>query len=341
MKRKIFISILIAIIALIAWNRSLIGYGLNQGYGQLNIIWKARPIREALDDPAFPDSLKRRLLLVAEVRKYAIDTLGLKDTDNYQTLYDQKGEEVMWVVTGCDPFEFKPKLWDFPVLGEVPYKGFFDRDKAIREAKRLEAEGWDVGLRNPSGWSTLGWFTDPILSGMLNRSDGDLASLIIHEMVHATLFVKDSVDFNENLASFIADTAAYHFLAHKYGRESEVYQTYRYEDIDHVHYSKHVLRGALYLDSLYATFRLDQSKEEKLNKKKAAITSILESMDTLTLHRFRIPPRFKERLPNNDYFMNYKRYQSKQSHFRDELIANYGGDLRKMITDYQEKYPFL
>ncbi len=43
---------------------------------------------------------------------------------------------------------------------------------------------------------------------MLNRSEGDLANLIIHEMSHATIFVKDSVDFNENLATFIGDRGA-------------------------------------------------------------------------------------------------------------------------------------
>lgn len=71
MKRKIFISILVAISGLIIWNRSLIWYGLNQGYGQLHIMWNARPIREVLEDPEFPDSLKKRLLFVADVRTYA------------------------------------------------------------------------------------------------------------------------------------------------------------------------------------------------------------------------------------------------------------------------------
>jgi predicted aminopeptidase len=54
----------------------------------------------------------------------------------------------------------------------------------------------------------LGWFTDPILSKMLMRSEGDLANLIIHEMSHATIFVKDSIEFNENLATFIGDRGA-------------------------------------------------------------------------------------------------------------------------------------
>lgn len=341
MKRKVLVGLLLIFLGVVAWHHALIWYALNQGYGQWRIIWNARPVKEVLEDPNFPDSLKSRLRLIDEIRQFAIDSLGLKDTENYKTLFDQKGAEVMWVVTACEAFRFEAKTWKFPIVGTVPYKGFFDREKALSLAKELEAEGWDVGLRNPGGWSTLGWFTDPILSGMLNRNDGDLASLIIHEMVHATIFVKDSVEFNENLASFIADSAAYHFLRHKYGADSQPYKTYGYEDLDYQHYSQHVLRGVNYLDSIYRSFSPTATIDEKNAAKQKAIKKIVSTMDTLTLYRFKIPNRFQERLPNNDYFMNYRRYQSKQSNFKDELLQVYGGDLRKMIASYQQKFPFL
>ena len=86
---------------------------------------------------------------------------------------------------------------------------------ADKEMELLKEAGYDVGMRTVGGWSTLGWFKDPILSNMLNRSYGDLANLIIHELVHATIFVKDSVEFNENLASFIGDQGAKLFLKRK------------------------------------------------------------------------------------------------------------------------------
>jgi len=341
MMRKIIFGVLAILLVLLIWNWSLLVYGVNQGIGQLNIVWNARPVDEILSDPKFPDSLKAKLHLINEVRKFAIDSLGLKDTDNYKTLYDQKGEELMWVVTACEPFELKPKEWTFPGLGSVPYKGFFDKEKAKAERDRLEKEGWDVGVMNPGGWSTLGWFTDPILSGMLTRSDGDLASLIIHEMVHATFFVKDSVELNENLASFIGDTTAYDFLKWKYGVESKDYKTYLYEDQDYRKYYPHVLRGTKMLDSLYQAIRSD-SVNVKKEKKERAIRKIVETMDTLTLHTTRKPSkRYEKRLPNNTYFMTYRRYQSKQMLFKDELRSKYQGDIRKMIKEYQAMYPFL
>ncbi|MEQ8362983.1 MAG: aminopeptidase [Cyclobacteriaceae bacterium] len=340
--KKVGLVVLLLLLLLIGWYWSLIVYGVGQGLGQLNIVWNARPIVEVLNDPAFPDSLKSKLRIIDEIKAYAIDSLGLKDSDNYKTVFDQKGKELMWVVTASEPFQLKAKTWDFPVIGTVPYKGYFDKDKAITEMKQLQEEGWDVGVRNPGGWSTLGWFTDPILSGMLERNEGDLASLIIHEMVHATIFIKDSVEFNENLASFIGDSAAYSFIAAKYGRQSQEYLTYVYEVVDHQRYSNHVLRGSIALDSLYSTFAEVDPDDFKKSKKDAMIQQIISSMDTLTLHQYKIPTqRFKERPPNNDYFLAYRRYQSKQIDFKAELEGKYHGDLREMIRAYTIRFPFL
>ncbi len=340
--KRIGLTFLVLLSILVIWNWSLIVYGVNQGMGQLKIVWNARPIASVLDDPNFPDSLKSKLRIVEEMKQFAIDSLGLADSQNYQTVYDQQGGELMWVITASEPFQLKPKTWNFPIVGTVPYKGFFEKEKAIRESKKLTDEGWDVGIRNPGGWSTLGWFTDPILSGMLERNEGDLASLIIHEMVHATIFVKDSVDFNENLASFIADSAAYDFLAWKYGRDSPEYETYVYEVEDHLRYSNHILRGGDALDSLYQSWLAGDTEELKRIKKDLMIRKIVSRMDTLTLYRYKIPrKRFEEKLPNNDYFLAYRRYQAKQVSFKEELNKKYNGNLKEMIRDYKLYFPFL
>jgi len=328
--------ILLLLGAVIFWD--LVSYGAQQGYGQLNIVWNAKPVEEFLSDPTFPDSLKAKLNFIDRVRKYAVDSLGLKDTKNYRTLYDQKGKEVMWVVMACLPFELKPKEWRFPIIGGVPYKGFFDQSRAFRLREELEKDGWDVIVRNPGGWSTLGWFTDPILSKMLSRTEGDLANLIIHEMSHATIFVKDSIDFNENLATFIGDRGTEKFLIDTYGQESVAYRTYIEEDKDYLKYVDHMLRGAKYLDSLYATFTENIPLTGKTQAKKVAIRKIVDSLDTLSLALTASPSkRFRDKLPNNAYFMNFRQYQAKQEIFWED----YRGDLRGFIRDLSEKYPFL
>jgi predicted aminopeptidase len=336
------LALLAILLVLVLFNFQLVVYGLQQGYGQMNIIWNAKPVTEFLDDPTFPDSVKARLRLIDEIRKYAIDSLALKDTENYKTLYDQKGEEIMWVVMASERFKLKPKEWRFPVVGSVPYKGFFKKERALKLKQELENEGWDVIVRNPGGWSTLGWFTDPILSKMLNRSEGDLANLIIHEMSHATIFVKDSIDFNENLATFIGDRGAEQFLIYKYGKSSKEYINYLEEDKDYLKYVDHMLRGAKMLDSLYAEMKQTDSLRQKLSVKENAIRKIVTALDTLSLALTKQPStRFKERLPNNAFFMNYRQYQAKQDIFGDEWKKEFNGDLRKYIQYLSKKYPFL
>ena len=340
--KRLLILVLAIVLVLLIWQWQLVMYGIQQGYGQLNIIWNAKPVEKYLSDPSFPDSLKARLRLIDDIRKYAIDSLGLKDTDNYKTMYDQKGEEVMWVVMACEPFALKPKEWDFPVIGSVPYKGFFDKARAERLRAQLVEEGWDVIVRNPGGWSTLGWFTDPILSKMLMRSEGDIANLIIHEMSHATIFVKDSVEFNENLATFIGDRGAEAFLKFKYGAESKEYQTYMQEDEDYLLYVDHMLRGAKMLDSLYTNMNEDDSIELKRVQKEHAIKKIVMALDTLPLKLTKKPSlRFSKTLPNNAYFMNYRHYQAKQTIFGDEWKTRFNEDLKAYIAYLSERYPFL
>jgi predicted aminopeptidase len=339
MLKKIFLSILIVLTALVIWQWSLVNYGARMGLGQLKIIWGAKPVEDFLGDPSFPDSLKTKLRMIAEVRKYAIDSLGLKDTENYKTMYDQRNQELMWVVQACGPFELKAKLWHFPIIGDLPYKGFFEKEKALAERKKLQRENYDVSIRNPGGWSTLGWFTDPILSDMLKRSEGDLAGLIIHEMVHSTIFIKDNADFNENLASFIGDTASYNFLAYKYGKNSKQYTQYMHEDQDYRTYSRHILRGTKLLDSLYKSFDSAESFDSKKEKKKLMIQKIVLNIDTLKLFEKRNST--SSWLPNNTYFMSFHLYQSKQKDFSEEFDKKYRGDLKAYIRYLSEQYPFL
>jgi predicted aminopeptidase len=332
--------LVVAVLVVVYWD--LVLYGLRQGSGQLNIIWNAKPVEEFLSDRAFPDSLKSRLTLITEVRRFAIDSLGLEDTENYKTMYDQKGKEIMWVVIASEEFSLTPKEWDFPILGAVPYKGFFNEQLAIDLKKELEKQNYDVIVRNPGGWSTLGWFTDPILSKMLNRSEGDLANLIIHEMSHATIFVKDSVDFNENLATFIGDRGAEQFLIFKYGPGSKQYKEYIHEDIDYLKYVDHMLRGGNTLDSLYQTFDASQSLETRRERKGQMIQKIVVAMDTLSLKLAKNPSqRFKDKLPNNAYFLNFRQYQASQDDFFSEWEKTFNKDLRAYIRHLAEKHPFL
>ncbi len=341
MVKKIALILFILLIIIIAWNYKLIRYGIEQGRGQLSIVWNARDVADVMSDPAVPDSVKTKLAYIAVVRQYAIDSLGLKDSDNYTTLYDQKGQPVLWVVTGTKPFAFEPYQWDFPVVGTVPYKGFFRKELATEEMKAVAGKGYDTGVRTVGGWSTLGWFRDPILSEMLSRSDGDLANLIIHELVHSTIFVKDSVTFNENLASFIADKGAVLFLKSHFGDSSAQVQNYYRELADEKKYADHILLGADKLDSLYTNFsNLDSAT--LADRKNDLIHKVVESVDTLNLSfAYDIRSRLEAQFPNNTYFMSFIRYRERQQDLDSLFNEKYNGNLRYMISELVQQYPYL
>ncbi len=218
MLKKISWGILLILIALCLYYWNWLSYGYNQAKGQLKVITQSRPIEDFLQDPNFPDSLKQKLELTMAVRGFAVDSLGLNKSDNYTELYDQKGKTLLWNVSASEPYALKAYTWQYPFLGEMPYKGF-DLEKAKKEADLLKEKGFDVRIRTVGGWSTLGILKDPLLSNMLERNDGALAEVIIHELTHATLFVKNEVEFNENLASFIGEKGAERFLvSHLWGQ---------------------------------------------------------------------------------------------------------------------------
>jgi hypothetical protein len=159
-------------------------------------------------------------------------------------------------------------------------------------------------------------------------------------MVHATIFIRGDVDFNENLASFIGDTASYYFLAAKYGKQSKEFRQYLEEDQDYRKYSRHILRGTRSLDSLYQSMKDEEPVELKKEKKKAMIYKIMSSADTLSLFQ----PRRKisiDRLPNNTYFMSYHLYQARQDQFKKELNDKFNGNIKAYIKHLSEQYPFL
>lgn len=343
MIRKIAGVVLLLILVIGLWQYQLLVYGLSQARGQIRILANVRSVASVLQDASVPDSTKEKLIFIQEVRQYAVDSLGINDSKNYTTFYDQGGKPSLWVVTAAAPFALEAREWKFPLLGSFPYKGFFEYDMALEESEKLKESNLDTHIGIVNGWSTLGWFKDPILSNMLLRNEGNIASLIIHELTHGTLFVKDSVEFNENLATFIGDEGARRFLKSKFGEKSLEYETYLQDKIDHERYVAHILRGCSALDSLYATFETnDEATTAKLEKKHALIDEIMDNIDTVSFNR---PTRYahlkNNTRPNNAFFMSYIRYQSKQTSFDDELKQRFNNDLRLYLEYLKERYPSL
>jgi predicted aminopeptidase len=215
--------LLLAATALLSQGCFTAGYLAQAARGEARLLLDARPLDEVLADPATPPRIRALLARVPAIKDYA-RAQGLSATKSYDRYTDLGRPAAAWLVQACAPLAFVPRRWSFPVVGSVPYLGFFDEAAARRLAAALaEEEGLDVDVRTPRAWSTLGWFRDPVLSTMLPPGDaalGELANTIFHESVHATVYVKDQSAFDESLASFVADRLTLPWLVGALGPEA-------------------------------------------------------------------------------------------------------------------------
>jgi predicted aminopeptidase len=181
---------------------------------------------------------------------------------------------VVWVVTASEPLRFHAKTWWFPVVGTVPYLGWFDRAEAHDLAAELRAEGWDADVGASGAYSTLGWFDDPVLSTMIPdglEATGELVNVILHESVHATLYVHGQTRFNESLAEFVSGKLTVTFLNHRYGPGSREEAAYHAAEHRGAVRSARMHRAYEELSHLYAS---SKSRAEKLAEKQRVLVAL-------------------------------------------------------------------
>ncbi len=192
------------------------------GRGQAKILLNSRSVETVLKDPATEESIKDKIKLVIEAKKYGEKVIGLAETSSFQKFYHVEGSSLLYVVTASPKDRLEPYQWWFPITGRVTTKGFFSREDALREGERLERKGLDVFVQGAQAYSTLGWFKDPIFSTTLRYEPAVVVHVVLHELTHSTIFFKDQFDFNEQIAYFVGAQGAVDFMGTKYGVGSAI-----------------------------------------------------------------------------------------------------------------------
>lgn len=186
-------------------------YVLQSAYQQGKILWAREPIEKLLQSERLDPDLKERLRLTLDAKSFA-QHMGLNVGGAFSDYVDVQKDVLTWVVVGSRQDSFQLYSWWFPIVGSVPYKGFFEREQADIESVYLERRGYETFVRGAEAFSTLGWFDDPLFSTTARKGPVHLVSTVIHESVHTTVWIKDSVAFNESLANFVATEATIEFF---------------------------------------------------------------------------------------------------------------------------------
>ena len=179
---------------------SNVSYLMQATGGQMEILSKAQPIPQIINDPSTKPALCKRLQYVEQVRTFASKQLALPDNGTFQRYCDLQRPYAVWNVFATKEFSMEPEQWCFPIAGCVSYRGYFSEQDAKSEAADLKQKKFDTYIGGIPTYSTLGWFDDPILSSFIDYSDPDLASIIFHELAHQIVYVPDDTAFNESFA---------------------------------------------------------------------------------------------------------------------------------------------
>jgi predicted aminopeptidase len=301
--------------------------------GQAKLLVSRRPVQEVLQDPNLSERDGRKIRLILDAKAFAIEHLGLYNSESYTTFVRLDRPYVSYNVTAASKDALRPYTWRFPIVGRVPYKGYFSEKYALREQHKLEAKGYDTYVRGVRAYSTLGYFDDPILSSMLRAHDFSLINTTIHEMVHQTVWIKGNVSFNESLASFIAQRGTRAYLAWRYGKDSPQMHLYQNMRADAVIFAEYI--EAL-VERLKALYRQPISRQEKL-RRRAQIFAEAKTAYPKVFPRMKTPyyKRFFEYHPlNNAVLLSFRRYHRDTSYF-EQVLAAHGGDLRRMIAFFK------
>jgi predicted aminopeptidase len=194
-------------------------YLAQAGYGQLDLLGRARPLEEVVADPDTPARTAMLLAEIPAIKEYG-RSYGLSVRRNYTQYVTIPRPGVVWFVGAADPLKFKPLRWCFPIAGCFAGLGWFDEDEAVKHKLELDRRGYDTIVRPAAAYSTGGWFPDPVLSTMLgggNDAFPELANVILHESVHATVLVPDQPFFNESFATYVADVLTNHWIDERFG----------------------------------------------------------------------------------------------------------------------------
>lgn len=302
-----------------------IGYYAHVSSGQLSLLSKREPVEKVIDslegesEPAAV-ALSERLRLSQTLLEFARLELGLDVGGRYSTFVALDRDVVVWNLVAAPELSLSAHTWCYPFVGCAPYRGFFEREKAERARARLAAEGLDTYVGGVTAYSTLGWFDDPILSTFIALAEPDFVELLIHELAHSRVWVKDDAPFNESFASFVGAAGARAWYA---GRERAAeYESHLAGEADWTRARSLLEEARVALQSAFDAPQTDAWKRTAKARVLGAAADCLAELSEATGNEdfHRLAPRL-----NNAYLASLATYSDQRPAFA-VLFADAGGE---------------
>ncbi|MBL7225537.1 MAG: aminopeptidase [Desulfobacteraceae bacterium] len=328
-KKRTILAILVLILFCAGCD---LAYLFHAAAGQFRLLNDSIPIEEALNKGSLTSAQEARLRLVARIKDFGEKELGLKKTGNYETVYLCSPLRPIYTVSASPKDRLSQKTWWFPIVGDMPYLGFFDLESAKEERDRLIKERLDVSLSIADAYSTLGWFKDPVTMNLIEGSTPDLVETILHEMTHTTLYLKGQGAFNEGLAVLVGKVGAFLFLQEVFGPSHPFTEEAKGSIEDERLFSRFLAALMHELEQLYNS---PISYQDKLARREEVFAGSLEEFKHIR-ERFKTDRfvHFGKRPLNNAYILSVGLYHRNFDLF-EAVLEKKGGSIREMLLFFK------
>jgi predicted aminopeptidase len=332
LNRSIAWAVLVPAVMLVL-NGCCLTYVLHAAAGQFRLLNGSVPVEQALKENSLTPEQKKHLQMVAAVKAFGENELGLKKTGSYETVFLHSHQSPIYVVSAAPKDQLRLITWWFPVVGRMPYLGFFDLDRAKAEQTKLLGKGLDAVIGRAEAYSTLGWFHDPVTLNLIEGSTLSLVETVLHEMTHTTLYVKGQGEFNEGLAVLVGKKGALLFMERTYGPTHPLTREAAESIHDEELFSCFV---ASLLEKLEGLYNSQKTYEQKLAEREGIFEGALQQFEAL---KGRMKTTcflgFGKHPLDNAYLMSIALYHR---YFRtfESLLERSDGSIKLMLADLRD-----
>lgn len=296
---------------------------------EAKILSNRKPIAALVRDSSVDSVTRTKLRIVLAAREFAQSGLRLRTNQSFTTFSQLDSDTLVLVLSAAYRDSLKPYTWWFPIVGRVPYKGYFDFGRARQDERKLQREGYDTYLRTSDAFSTLGWFNDPLLSTSLRRDSLELANTVIHEVTHNTFYAPGQAYFNESFASFVGARGSANFFRRR-GQEQAA------REVDARWTDEKLLASfwAALLKSLDSAFAAHpDSRLERIEARDSVYARARSALVTEVSRNFRtIGPSFAVKVPLNNAALLARRIYAQDLQLFDDVYDSEGKDLVRTIA---------